>query len=305
MDVFKRHDLTDPLEDTGETLWAAKLGYTFGESNIELVWLPTFEEDEMPYNPESRWFFLPRTQNVLGVGTVNVSYLIDYSKLPGKDLSSSQFGIRYSGRNEGFDYSFSYAYSIDRTPVSYLSSILYLNPVTKLSQVSVSPVYNRNNVIGFDCAIVISGIGVKSELAKIIPENSEYLGNSDESSYCRFNMGFDRDFGRVIANLNVFLIIQYLYDSAYTSENVSVSHFFRHAVAGRLELKFSEWVMFEMKTFNDLEFFDSILQPSFTWKGVENVSVVLGADILQGSSIGFFGRFKDNNRLKIETKMLF
>src|SRR3989339_808108 len=170
VDVIKRHDLTDPVENIEETLWALKLGFSFKESNIEFVLIPFFEEDEMPDNSDSRWFFLPRTKNIPGVGDVNLSYSYDYSKLPPKDLSSSSFCVRYNGRNEGLDYSFTYAFIYDRAPVQYLNSIMSFNPVLKSSEVKILPVYNRINVLGIDCATVIAGIGLKSEIAKVMPE---------------------------------------------------------------------------------------------------------------------------------------
>ncbi|OGF57095.1 MAG: hypothetical protein A2452_03640 [Candidatus Firestonebacteria bacterium RIFOXYC2_FULL_39_67] len=305
VDVFKRHDLTDPVENIEETLWALKLGFSFKESNIEFVLIPFFEEDEMPDNSDSRWFFLPRTKNIPGVGDVNLSYSYDYSKLPPKDLSSSSFGVRYNGRNEGLDYSFTYAFSYDRAPVQYLNSIMSFNPVLKSSEVKILPVYNRINVLGIDCATVIAGIGLKSEIAKVMPEASADLDSSMTLSYYRFNLGLDKDFGSVFANINLFIIVQYLYDSGYSAGDLSLRHIFRHALAGKIELKLSEWVILDLKSFNNLEYFDSLLQPEITWKGIENISIVLGADILQGNETGLFGRFKDNTRIRLEAKIYF
>ncbi|MFW6034984.1 MAG: hypothetical protein ACOCRZ_01880 [Halothermotrichaceae bacterium] len=90
---------------------SVKYRYLLPSADLELIWIPFFQEAKNPAAEDNPWLIRPEIPEGLN---------INKTKKPEKTLANSEFAGRLSGYINGVDYSLSAAYLWDDQPVYHL-----------------------------------------------------------------------------------------------------------------------------------------------------------------------------------------
>ena len=304
-DVFKRHDFTDLIENREEATDAVMLDLARGAWTLEGIWAPVFNPDIVSFRAENRWSGLPTTTDVQGVGRVALTFREDRKQRPAPTLGSGQVGFRLSGSAQGWDFAGMYYYGYDRVPTLVRRELARFDPFAQQAIVTLVPIHKRIHVMGGDAATVISGWGLRGEAAYTLTADLDpgVVGVNDP--YIRFTGGVDRTFSRLPVGESLSVIVQYALDTEPRSpgplDQQEVDprlHPFRHALVVNNTWKYSEFIRLNLKAYVNLEQGDFVFQPEISWQPIDSMTVIVGGDVLGGASNTFFGRFRDNDRIR-------
>ncbi|MBI4651887.1 hypothetical protein HY745_11520 [Candidatus Desantisbacteria bacterium] len=297
--VFNVKDVTDLIEGIDTGIPALKYAHYFGMHELEIVWVPVFIEDRLPYSEKNRWFFLPSTGDVI----------IDKSEMPEKDLKSPEIGTRFSFLGNGLDFAITAAKMYDRMPTYFLNKIENISPLV----IRIYPYYRSIYTLGMDGAFNMFQCGLRSELAYIFTEDMKSKKDEIDDPYVQWVSGIDRTFGRVYRDWVLVLLAQYALDKELPvrgEENqdesyAKLKHFYRQAGLVNAEIKFSEFNKFSIKSFQNLEKQDYLYQVEYIYKPQDTVEIKIGGDLPGGRKNGFFGYFDKNDRVRAGVKCYF
>jgi len=311
-DVFKRHDYTDLIENREEAVDAVNLAFARGAWALEGVWAPVFTPDIVSFRAENRWTGLPTTTTVPGVGEVDLVFREDPKQRPAQNLGSGQVGLRLSGSIHGWDFAGMYYYGYDRVPTVIKRQIGNLDPVGRELSVTLVPIHERIHVFGGDVATVISGWGLRSEVAYTLTTDLDPGIRGINDSYFRFTGGVDRTFPRLPLGESLWLIVQYALDTEprqpgpIDEQDVDPRlHPFQHALVVNSTWKYTEFIRLSFKAYVNLLQGDFVLQPELSWQPIDSMTVAVGGDVLGGSATTFFGQFRDNDRVRFRISYAF
>ncbi len=311
-DVFKRHDLTDLIENREEATDAVKLDLVRGAWTLEGIWAPVFNPDIVSFRAENRWTGLPAETEVPGVGRVSLSFREDRRQRPPGTLGSGQVGVRLGGSARGWDFTGMYYYGYDRVPTIIRREIASFDPIARAATITLVPIHKRIHVIGGDVATVISGWGLRGEAAYTLTADLDpgVIGINDP--YFRFSGGVDRTFSRLPIGESLSVIVQYALDTEprqpgpLNQQEVDPRlHPFRHALVLNNIWKYTEFIRLNLKAYVNLEQGDFVLQPEISWQPIDSMTVVVGGDVLGGRPNTFFGQFRDNDRIRFRISYAF
>jgi hypothetical protein len=312
-DSFKRHDYTDFLDDDEEPIYAAKANYYIKDWTLEWVWAPIFEPDIFRLDPRNRWAALPRRADVPGVGTFDLSYQVNTSARPAKNLKSSQAGFRLTQQHGGLDWSASYYYGYDRIPTFVSDRVVAADLATGSATIELTPVHKRIQVVGFDWATVVGGFGLRGETSYTLTADRSGRDPLIDDPYFRFVGGLDRTFSRIISSHDLYLNLQYVLDTEVPRHgvknqdgvNVRLRHFYEQGLTAHLEYKFSEFKKVVARSFVNLEQGDFLIQTEFNWQPKDAWTWTIGGDFMDGKTGSFFGLYSRNDRLRTSVKFNF
>ncbi len=312
-DVFARHDFTDLIENREEAVDAVKLDLFRGPWTLEGVWVPVLQPDIVSFKPDNRWNGLPTEGDVPGVGRLALTFREDPEQRPPKTFESGQGGVRLSGSAHGWDFAGMYYYGYDRVPTIIRQELSFVDPVAQRATITLVPIHKRIHVFGGDVATAFSGWGLRSEAAYTLTSDPGSVDPEVDDPYFRLTAGVDRTFTRIPVGQSLLVILQYALDTELPQRGAPnqregsdpLLHPFRNAMALNTTWKYTEFVRLHFKGYVDLEERDYLLQPEFVWQPVDAMSIVLGGDVLGGRSSTFFGRFRDNDRVRIRISYAF
>ncbi len=305
-DSFMRHDDRDFLDVREEPIDAARVWYDAGNWSLEGVWAPIFQEDLFPLDLRDRWSGLPPTTDLPGVGTVDLKYQTDHSGLPSGILESSQAGLRLARKQARVDWSVSWYYGFDRTPTFVDPELLAVNAASGVATVELTPIHERIQVLGADCAAVVRGFGLRAEGSYTFTADRSGSDPHVDDPYFRLVAGIDRTLTGFSPAHTVYWNVQYLLDTEvprHGEENqVDVEPRFRHlyeqGLTWDLEYRLESEVTLALKGFVNLEEGDYVVRPELTWHPNDALTLVIGADLLAGGPETFFGSFERNTSLR-------
>jgi hypothetical protein len=312
-DVFKRHDFTDFIENREEAIDAVKLSLFPGGVTVETVWAPIFEPDIVSFRPENRWAALPEEADVPGLGPARLTFRVDRRREPPRTLASGQGGVRLSGSWGGWDLAGMYYYGFDRVPTSVRREIVAVDPVVRTATINLIPVHERIHVFGGDLARVVAGWGVRAEAAYTLTTDPGSEDPDVDDPYLRVTAGVDRTFSRIPVGQSLYTLWQYALDTELPQQgrpnqregSSPLLHSYRHALVLNSTWKYTEFLGARLKAFFNLEDHDFVLQPELYWQPLDALTVVVGADVLGGRRDTFFGRFRDNDRVRVRLSYAF
>jgi hypothetical protein len=171
---------------------ALNFEYFSGRTKLQLVWLLQNPVSPMPYG------YTALLRQFYGLQSITVQKYWD------RELDKTGLGLRISSTLFNVDFALSYYIGNASLPVLRELSAAFL--------LSGTFYYPRQQVLGFDCAGEIAGIGLWGETALVIPENingrvvtplavdgqSVLVENSFrllEPSYWKYVLGLDHNFG--------------------------------------------------------------------------------------------------------------
>ncbi|MBI3824594.1 MAG: hypothetical protein HY294_01190 [Candidatus Rokubacteria bacterium] len=311
-DVFKRHDLTDLIEDREEAIDAVKLDLVRGGWTLESVWAPVFDPDIVSFRPENRWTGLPTQADLPGVGRVGLTFREDRTQRPPATLGSGQVGARLGGSARGWDFAAMYYYGYDRIPTVIRREITTIDPVARDATITLVPTHQRIHVMGGDFATAMAGWGIRGEAAYTLTRDVAGGVQGINDPYLRFTGGVDRTFTRLPLGESLLVVLQYALDTEprprgpLTQQEVDPRlHPFRHAVTAKSTWKYDEFIRLSAKGYVNLEQGDFVIQPEISWQPRDAMMLVVGGDVIGGRRSTFFGQFRDNDRIRFRVSYSF
>ena len=269
--------------------WAARGEYFFGDSHLELIWIPypTYNNigkpgaDFYPVQPGSTP--LGFTQSFLG------------ESIPERDLSNTNYGIRLSTLKGGWDLSGFYYSSEDAAP-TFNRTVLS----TPTPTLQYQPVHNRIWQVGGTVgkafgSVVFHAEGVYTSGRQyevttltqpngVVPQNTlEYVLSAD------FTLPKD-----LFLNVQFIQNIFFNHDPnlLYNAYDTYGSVLLRGKVGPKLEPEIL-WIQSLTQSQN-------LIRPRVVWHPATNWKAAFGVDIFNGPSTGYFGRFSDRDRVYAE-----
>jgi len=302
-DYFRRQDFTDLLEADEQPVDAVRIDRFAGDWVFTGVWTPYFQADILPIDPRNRWtgVFLPPASPEDGPP---VQYVVNDGSRP-SGLESSEVGL-WAGRRGGSAWSASYFYGYERIPSSYA----VLPPPAAGSEesltVEIFPHHQRLHVFGFDGETTLGDFGFRGEGSYTRSGEPPGAGTPFDAPFGMLAAGGDRTFSRIAASHDLYLNLQYLFDSgsAQTGEPTGpevanpLRHFYRHAMTALAEYRLDSFRKLVTKLFFNLADQDYVIQSEFEWKPWDGWTFRVGVDFVGGPANSFFGAYAANDRIR-------
>ncbi|MCX7973040.1 MAG: hypothetical protein N3B16_00865 [Candidatus Aminicenantes bacterium] len=314
-DNLNPDDLED-IWDFGRHLGSDAVRATcyFGQFTLTGVFIPNFTPASPPLPDWAEAFMPPLELNGLNITGVRDEIILPENSLQ----SSSVLGLKIGSKIKGYDFSFSFVRGRDDLPllrdiIVEKSNGLGLNVLARL-------VYPRLNILGFDLAGAIGGIGLWAEGALFFPER--VIGETfypvpgygwvkqsrialDNEAYTKFVFGADYTFPN-----GIYLNGQFAHGFLHERGASELGDYFLFnlewrflrdklklvPLAGCIEI--SEWRQFK----DNLAL---ILVPSVEYHPAANAEIVTGLRIISGREGTSFGRIKNRDEIFLRFKYSF
>jgi len=272
--------------------WAARGEYFFGDSHLEMIWIPypTYNNigkpgaDFYPVQPSST----PPGFEQSFLGEV----------IPDRNLSNTNYGLRLSTLKSGWDVSAFYYSSVDATP-TFQRNLISTSPTPTLQY---QPVHERiwqvggtvgkafGSVVAHAETVYTSGrqyeVTTVTQPNGVVPQNTlEYIFSFDFTlpKDWLLNLQFSQN---IFFDHNPDL----LFDSYESGASV--------LLRGKLGAKWEPEILW-IQSLNRSE---NLIRPRLTWHPEKNLRAAFGFDIFNGSGNTYFGRFNDRDRVYVELR---
>ncbi len=269
--------------------WAVRAEYFKNDFHAELLWIPVPTYDEIG-KPGANFF--PGLPAVPGFATQYQNEL-----RPERTLGNTNYGLRLSTLNNGWDVSGFYYHSLDAAPTFYRNIALAPQPT-----LSYQARHDRIQQIGGTVAKDLGSFVLKGEAVYthgrqfnvtnltdsdgVVPQNTlDWVASLDFDlpAETRLNLQL---FQRVFFNHNPDIISDKHENGFSVLLNGKLTHRVEAQALWIASLNRSDW----------------LLRPSVTWAMERNLRLRFGADIFQGPPLGLFGRFDNQDRVYTELR---
>ncbi len=314
-DNLNPDDLED-IWDFGRHLGseAIKVNCYFKPFTLTGVLIPNFTPAVLPLADWAEAFF-PSFQ----MPGLTISNLRDEVILPANNFKdSATAGLKISTNFRGYDFSLSYVRGRDDLPL--LRDIIVENITEQNVDALARLVYPRLNILGFDMAGTLAGVGVWAEAAVFFPER--VVGETvfpvpgvglirqptiamSNRAYTKFVVGADYTFPA-----NIYLNGQFAHGFLHERGAAELSDYFLFNAEWRLArdklkivpfagcLQISEWHQLK----NKISF---LWMPFGEYHPMVNASMVAGMRVITGEEGKGFGRIKDRDEIFFRLKYSF
>lgn len=294
---FSSGNFQDPLDDDNEDIGQLSLSrrsyHQIGD--VEILWIPTYYASELPAI-SSPWF--PSLPQQSDLGQV-IQYQLQQTSQPDIKISNSQFGIRLTGHNAGFDFGVSYFSGWNDLPI-YLQKITSFNADEII--VNLEPNIYRVNIFGLEGATSLGSYTIRTELAYIDTHDDSGINPLIDDSYYHGVIGLDTKFNDAMFNQDISAIVEWSYQHSKTEVEYNPSdldHIFENTVFMRFSTDQSPSWEAKLDLAYDLQNDGSFIRPSFNAELVDDFKVSIMLEWMQGDDDSFFGTFKDNKAIRI------
>jgi hypothetical protein len=273
--------------------WAARAEYAFGDSRLDLVWIPipTFDEFGKPGSD-----FYPIRLSSPTSDSEAAAYR-DPQK-PARSLRNSNYGARASTLVGGFDLAAFHYRGYSTQPTFYRS------PVTGPVPFVFTPRYDRIAQTGATFSkdlesFVLKGEGVYTRGQGYLSSDPGIANAVSERSSFDYILSAEWTVDRTRLNLQGFqrIVSGGERDLALKTAGFGASVLVAHKLSERWEPQIL-WI----ENFADA---GRLIRPRLNWTPIRNVAIAFGADIFAGPTNGFFGRFGNRDRLYTELRYSF
>ncbi len=274
--------------------WAARAEYFKDDFHAELLWIPVASYNEIG-KPGAEFFpFGP--PSIPGVATQ-----FKNEKLPSRNLSNTNYGVRFSTLKDGWDISgFAYS-SMDIEPTFYRQLVAVPQP-TAIYQARHDRINQFGGTLAKDLgSVVLKGEVVYTRGRKFYLASSSYLSDGVVPQNT-LDWAFGLDFtlpADTRLNVQVFQRDLFDYDpNLFADKHESgYSLLLNHKLSDKLEAQVT-WISSLNRT-------DWVVRPRVMWNFEKNWRLAIGADVFSGPPLGFFGRFDGNDRVYSEVRYSF
>ncbi|MFP3040954.1 hypothetical protein LQZ19_03925 [Treponema primitia] len=228
----------------------------------------------------------------------------DYYQTDTSSLQYAQAGLRFTTTIGSSDFGVQYYYGRLPRPAMDIRLDRYFASYDPEDILSIG--YNDYHQIGIDFARVIAGFNVRAEAAANITEDLDGDRGDIYNPSVAWSLGFDRDIGGVIVNLQVTESILLFQDQIGKDPKIIDTEDGKDVTATRLTLILSKKLFrdkLELKAVGlwDIEDEACLIMPTIAWTN-NDVSVELSGGIFGGifgfSDDGELGQYRDNHFVK-------
>jgi hypothetical protein len=282
------------FDDSRIPLYSINVETPIGESTLRTVWVLDQTYADLP-PPGSTFEFttpllIPRKPTGLPFPVI-----VDSIDRPGRLVRDSDVGFEFATALGGVDLSLNYLYHYDDIPIPFVTP-----PNGPGEALLVDLEYRRTHLIGGTAAKFVGPLRLRTEFGY---STDKYLTNENPND--RDRVSHFADFSYVLG-----------FDFFGLPRTIMSFQFFQNIISRDANDEFLErdttetnMTFFLRRTFLDekLEFrtivlhslnrADGILRPRFTYTARDNMNVYLGADVFYGTKGGFFGQFKERDRI--------
>jgi len=195
-----REFMLDDFEDSRIPLWSLKAAFDVGNIGVQLVWIPdnTYhitQGFDAPFFTRNLFKKLPESVEV------------EFNKFvkPNRFFADSDIGLKLSSFKKGWDLSFNYLYYYDDLPVFYSE----INSNIANPMVKISPVFERQHLLGGTFNKVFGSVTFRGELAYVFNQNftsnrSNAVRGVAQSNVYKSAIGVDYIKGEHVISFQVF-----------------------------------------------------------------------------------------------------
>ncbi len=303
-DGFRVTDVVNPLDmrefmlgefiDSRIPLWIGKIDYYFNtEFSLEALIIPEMQFTERAYAGSEYAFAPPEVPP-------GILPVINPVEEPDESFENTEYGAKFTGYYEGWDFTLNYLYTWDDDPIVKKSFDMNTGILT------ISPEHERMHIAGGTFATVLWDTVVRGELSAGI---GKYFEVDDitvpdmvvEKTLLSYALALERDI------LDISWTIQFLqetildYEDAITNDEVDTKLTLRGSKSNDEETL--EFVVFTVYGVNEEEF---LIRPTITYDITDSIKIKVGADFFEGGDKDtFFGQFDEKDRLYVELKYSF
>ena len=279
------------FEDARIPRWKVNYQTPIGSANLQLLWIPDHSYDDFPDAGSSYAITSPRYVPQPVPGVTVIQHPADH---PNRFFADSDYGLRLSGRVESWDFSTVYLYRYDPIPAFFRTfETTPLGPA-----VNVDERYVRSPLIGgtfsnaFGTTVLRGEIGYNFDRYFLTTDlaTTEGVLKTNELDYV---LGLDfSHFQHTLISMQMFQ--SRLADNAPTLLRDRVDTTFTFLVNRTFQNE--KWVA-ELLWVHDINDSDGLVRPKLSYKGIDNLTVWVGADVFYGDPIGTFGQFDRQDRV--------
>lgn len=307
-DNLNPYDYLDVIDRTKMGVYSSSLGVAAGPVNLTFVLIPLFTPSRDPL-AKSRWTPTPEAATGAGVAdteagrfglTIPAGGLVEERRVPPNDVDNMQYAARVKTTVAGWDVSGSYYEGFENTPV--------LKRPRAPGERFV-PVYTRMKVPGVDFSTTFDKFEFHGEGAFKFEERN----GKDDRFQGIIGLNYTWDDLGVKWLQHIMFIVEHARETNLSSrsrsafiESGAFTNAFRDALAGRIQLKFTEETQFSVGGTMDLTKDPNYyVQFKLNHKITDSLQVETGLDFFDGDRDNFWGKWRDNDRFFFVVKYFF
>ncbi|MBK8015826.1 MAG: hypothetical protein IPK20_03275 [Betaproteobacteria bacterium] len=270
--------------------WAVRGESFIGDSHLEMVWVPYTSFDNIG-KPEAEFFPLRI------VPTPGVVQQVRGEEIPSRSLSHSNFGFRGSTLNGGWDLSAFFYSSMDTGATFYRDVVP--GPTTTITY---TPRHDRINQFGGTLGKDLGSSVLKAEAVVTTGRSFSVTRLSAPNGLVRsktldFAVGLDFPFEDE-SRLN----LQFFQRAFFSHDQDMLQDRFESGGTLLYNRKINAKIEAEFLMIQSLNRWENLLRPKVVWKVQSNLRLTAGIDVFNGPSTGAIGRFRDRDRIYVETR---
>ncbi len=291
-----REFLFDDFEDLRIPLWMANFEYYLTpDYSLQFLIIPDMTFTEIAHAGSE--FELARAAVPAGL-----TLTVNDEDTPDANVENAEYGLRFQGMANGWDFSLNYLYSWNDQPFKKKT----LNPAT--GSLTVTPAHDRMQIVGGSVVNVFFDTVVRLELAAKIGEffsvdNPKVTDMVTEKTTLEYALAFERDVWGISWLLQGHQKHILDYEDMIAPDEETAT-FFTLRVAKNLNQE--ETLKTEFRAAYRVDDGDYHLNPQIEYALSDAWKTALGADIIGGGEDdSFYGQFDDNDRVYAELRYSF
>ena len=291
-DVVSSRDLREFLLPSFDLIrqpqWAARAEYFFGESKLELVWIPVPTFDNIG-KPGSDFYPAPLPSPT---PQAVADQFRDPTK-PDRDLSNSNYGVRFGTLVNGWDLSGFYYRSFASSPTFYRTAAGIFEPQ-----------YDRIWQAGATMSKDLGSVVLRAEAVYANGQNFSVTNPTAPRGVVQFDtldwiVSAEMPFESVDGRINVQLFQRHYFGGGADTITVNAGDFGASVLIGA---KIMPTIEASLQWFQGFGGAGSMVRPRVNWYAARNLVLALGGDIFSGDSNGLFGRYGNRDRVYLEAR---
>jgi hypothetical protein len=296
-DVVSAKDLREFVLQEFDSLripqWAARAEYFAGDVHLEAIWIPYVTVDRIG-KPGTEFFPFPPPPPA-GFDSIFLG-----EQKPSRQLSNSNFGFRASTLRSGWDLSAFIYRSIDAQATFYRDIVA--GPVPTFV---FRPQHDRITQTGGTVAKDLGDMVLKAEVIYNHSKGFSVQRLSDVDGVAKLN------FVDYLIGVDVPLpadtrLNAYFFQRHFTKHDPDVvPERDEFGLTFLLSKKITSALELQALFITSLNRSDWVFRPRATWNFAKNWRMNVGADILHGPQLGFFGQYADKDRVYADVRYSF
>jgi len=284
-----REFILDDFDDSRIPLWMVNGEFQVGEEGtLQALWVLDTSTHELAPSNSPFAFSSPVLVPDANKVPAGVSASLADTETPEVSLENSDFGLRYSGFVNNWDYSLNYLYHyVDEAVVS-----AKLNGSTLL----LSPDYKRSHLFGGSASSVFGDWIVRTEVAfesNRYHRTQESVSGVDQADQWGMLVGLDYQ-----GLTDYFISVQWFQSNVLGQTQTLVKKRQENTLSLMVEhTVFNETLLLKWLNLHSPGHGDGVLQPQLSYNLESDFDIFVSMDIFYGDEEGLYGQFDDADRI--------